>query len=91
MKLLPTETELIGRGEMMDGRVLRDATSHRIDWLTGEYLEKIASTNWETLFRDPEGGRYWERTYPRSEMHGGGPAKLTCISSQLAETIFGPI
>jgi hypothetical protein len=89
MKLLPTETELIGRGEMMDGRVLRDATSHRIDWLTGEYLEKIASTNWETLFRDPEGGRYWERTYPRSEMHGGGPPALFALSVEKAHAKYG--
>jgi hypothetical protein len=24
-------------------------------------------------------------------MHGGGPAKLTWISSQVAKTVFGPI
>ena len=43
------------------------------------------------IYRDPKDARLWELSYPQSEMHGGGPAKLTCISSQLAETIFGPI
>ena len=52
MKLLPTETELIGRSEMVDGRVRGDATCERIEWLVSSYLEKIASSDWETLFRD---------------------------------------
>jgi hypothetical protein len=60
MKLRPTETELIGRWEMADGRVRADATCERIEWLTSSYLEKIAASGggWETLFRDPDDGRY---------------------------------
>jgi hypothetical protein len=47
MKLRPTETELIGRWEMVDGRVRADATCERIEWLTTSCLEKIAaSKNW---------------------------------------------
>jgi hypothetical protein len=34
---------------------------------------------WETLFLDPTDGRYWERTYPQGEQHGGGPAALLLI------------
>jgi Immunity protein 27 len=55
--------------EIVDDRVRSDSTCQRIEWLTSSYLEKIASSNWETLFRDPDDGRYWEHTYPQGEMH----------------------
>jgi hypothetical protein len=41
MKLTPTETELIGRWEVVNGQVQADATCQRIEWLTSSYLEKI--------------------------------------------------
>jgi hypothetical protein len=93
MKLSPTETELIGRSEMVDGRVRADATCDRTEWLTTSYLEKIAASKnwgeWETLFRDPSDGRYWERTYPESEMQGGGPARLSVLSVEKAHAKYG--
>jgi Immunity protein 27 len=92
MKLSPTETELIGRSEMVDGLVRADATCQRIEWLTSSYLEKIATSKdwggWETLFRDLDDGRYWERTYPQSEMHGGGPPRLTALSAEKAHAKY---
>jgi hypothetical protein len=69
VKLSPTERELIGKWEIVDDRVRSDSACQRIEWLTSSYLEKIASSNWETLFRDPDDGRYWEHTYPQGEMH----------------------
>jgi hypothetical protein len=65
----------------------------RIQQLIGDELVKIAKdvSGWRVLYRDPNDERPWELSYPHSEMHGGGPAKLTWISSQLAETVFGPI
>jgi hypothetical protein len=89
MKLTPTETELIRGWEMVDGRVRADATCERIEWLVSSYLEKIASSNWEALFRDPDDGRYWERTYSKSEMHGGGPPRLTVLSVEKAHAKYG--
>jgi hypothetical protein len=55
MKLTPTETALIGKWEMADGRVRDDATCERVECLTSSYLEKIATSGggWDTLFRDP--------------------------------------
>ena len=92
MKLLPTETELIGRWEMADGRVRADATGERIEWLTSRYLEKTAtgenSGGWETLFRDPDDSRYWERTYPMREMQGGGPPRLDVINAEQAQAKY---
>jgi hypothetical protein len=88
MKQRPTETELIGRLEMVDGRVRGDATCERIEWLTSRYLEKIAASKnwgeWETLFRDPEDGRYWQRSYPMGEIQGGGPPSLIALSVEKA-------
>lgn len=65
----------------------------RIQQLIRDELVKIARdlSGWRVLYRDPKDWRLWELSYADSEMHGGGPAKLTLISSQVAKTIFGPI
>ena len=88
MKLNSTETELIGRWEIVDGRVRSDTTCERIERLTTSYLEKIAASKdsgeWDTLFRDPGDGRYWERSYLQSEMQGGGPPRLSVLSAEKA-------
>ena len=75
----------------MDGRVRGDATSERIDWLTTSCLEKIAASKnsgeWETLFRDPDDVRYWERTYPIGDMQGG-PSSLFALSAEKAHAKY---
>jgi hypothetical protein len=38
---------------------------------------------------DPDDGRYWERTYPQSEKHGGGPPQLKCLTFQEASKKYG--
>ena len=80
MKLEAHETILTGQWVKEASGVRADAVSERINWLTSDHLHKIAvspeSGGWEVLFRDPEDGRYWERTYPQGEMHGGGPPML---------------
>ena len=63
-----------------------DKVTLRIDDLVRNYLQKIATdeSGWETLYQDPSDGRYWELTYPSGESHGGGPPRLTVVSSQEA-------
>jgi Immunity protein 27 len=65
-----------------------DATCERVNWLTQNWLVQVAysreSGGWETLYRDPSDGRLWERTYPRSEMHGGGPPRLVLLTPEQA-------
>jgi Immunity protein 27 len=57
--------------------------------MAGErYLAKIASSDWETLFRDPSDGRYWERTYLHSETQGGGPPSLFALSAEKAHAKY---
>jgi hypothetical protein len=84
MKLQPDETDIMGRWIEIPGGVRPDDTCRRIDWLLKEVLEEVAVSPewgaWEVLFRDPSDGRYWERTFPEGDMHGGGPPRLRCIS-----------
>lgn len=83
----PNETVISGGWELIEGRMVPDATLARIQQLVRDQLEKIADIGggWETLFRDPADGRFWERINPRSEMHGGGPESLRCIDKNSAE------
>ncbi len=74
MKLEAEETDLIGNWSFEDGRVQKDEVSLRIEQLVNSYLEKIGSdeSGWNVLFRDIHDGRFWELTYPNSELHGAG-------------------
>jgi hypothetical protein len=86
--LEPNEAELTGKWILVNGEVRGDAVDERIRWLTSKVLTRVAfspeSGAWETLFRDPNDGRYWERTYPQSQMHGGGPPRLWNIAEEEA-------
>ena len=74
---------------MVDGEIDGDETCLRIQDLINERLENIGLSEvnggWETLFRDPKDGRYWERTYPNSSWHGGGPPALICLFQEEAK------
>ena len=74
-----TETSLIGNWISDGEKVVADQTCERINWLCKNFLKQISEGDWETLFIDPNDGRYWERTYLQSEMHGGGPPSLIHI------------
>ena len=92
MKLRSTETELVGKWEIVAGHVRGDATCERIEWLIANHLKKIALSNqsggWETLFVDPDDGRYWERTYPQGEIQGGGPPLLSALDAREAHAKY---
>lgn len=81
-----TETLIEGDWELVNGRIAPNATVMRIRRLIGEELTKLAvsSTGWEALNRAPADGRYWELTYLKGEMHGGGPESLRLIDWQTA-------
>lgn len=87
------EKDLIGKWEIVDGRIVSDATTERIMALIERTLEKVAvdNTGWETLYRDPEDGRYWELTYPEGSLHGGGPPRLTHLSLEEARAKYGNV
>lgn len=91
MKLRPDELRLRGAWHQADGRVEADATARRIDDLVQEHLVRVASSasGWDVLYRDPDDGRHWELTYPRSGAQGGGPPTLVCLNPAAARAKYG--
>lgn len=84
MKLKPNEIELKGSWKLKGFSMKADDMCVRIEKLISEYLMEIGidENGWNKLFQDPEDKRYWELTYPESEMHGGGPPLLRHLSIQ---------
>jgi hypothetical protein len=89
MKIRAGEFELIGKWTTSNGKIKKDSICERIDWLIENQLVKLAVSkeygDWESLFQDPSDNRYWERTYPQSELHGGGPPMLKCLDENEAK------
>lgn len=87
--LKPHETCLTGKRILKGNQVDGDDVHHRIEWLVESVLQRLAFSPetgvWETLFTDPNDGRLWERTYPESGLHGGGPPQLSVIDAASAE------
>ena len=90
MQIRPQETELIGGWESMRGTIRADAVAARIKALTDNHLTKVTVNEggWETLYQDPTDLRFWELTHPHSEMHGGGPPMLRCLSAEEAHAKY---
>ena len=84
MELKSDETLLNGQWLIQGERIVADEVCRRIEWLIESQLESLATTGWETLYQDTRDGRLWERTYPQSEMHGGGPPQLSIVSPEIA-------
>ena len=92
-KLQPDEQLLTGSWIAENGRVRGDGACERIDWLLDHHLLRVAdspqSGGWETLYQDPDDGRYWERSYPQSHLHGGGPPELRVLPAEHAKQKYG--
>ena len=75
------ESSLVGHWLFRGSLVVADEICLRIESLTSDYLIELASSSdgWSTLFKDPIDGRFWERTYPQSQLHGSGPPALHCV------------
>ena len=45
----------------------------------------VDDSGWQTLYFHSKNDSYWERTYPKGDMHGGGPPRLrkVAFSSEL--------
>ena len=84
MNLRRDETELVGSWKVLGGQMVEDETSRRIRSLVSSYLRQVAVSEdgWTKLYQDPEDQRFWELTYPLSEMQGGGPPRLCTIEGE---------
>ena len=82
MEMDKNETEIISQWIFDGYHMQADENGKRIDWLIHHCLKKIALdySGWEILYQDPADKRYWELTYPKGEMQGGGPPMLALIS-----------
>ena len=82
MELLSSETKIIGAWIEHGSKVISDKATNRIHWLIENSFDEIAKLNWEIIYKDNTDGRYWLLSYPQSEMHGGGPPSIECISKE---------
>ena len=91
--LASNEISLLGTWQEKRDRIVANPTCKRIEWLIVNHLVQISSdsSGWDDLYRDPDDGRLWELTWPQSEMHGGGPPRLTCIPVDAARAKYGAI
>jgi hypothetical protein len=87
MKIRPDETELTGRFLARDGSIVADETCERIEELVRVHLRQLGrdASGWGALYIDPDDARLWELIHPHSEMHGGGPPQLRCLTRDQAE------
>jgi len=87
MSISKSETKLVGQWFFENGSLKKDATTIRVESLVETYLQLVTKSRlgWDTLFIDPYDGRYWELTFPFSQMQGGGPPCLTSISLEEVE------
>jgi hypothetical protein len=92
MNISSNETILTGKWISVDGEVRGDESTERIKSLVKSYLKQIAISPkygaWEILYQDPNDKRYWEHTYPHSELQGGGPPMLINISNSEAKNKY---
>lgn len=81
LKLMPSETVLCGSWLNGNDVLIADEVCSRIAYLLEHELRQVAvdDSGWASLYVDPADGRFWELSFPKSEMHGGGPPMLTCI------------
>jgi len=86
IELQSNETKLIGGWTTTGNSVSADDVAKRIDELLDTKLKEIAASDdgWRILYVDPLDKRYWELSYPHSELHGGGPPALEYISEEQA-------
>jgi hypothetical protein len=91
--LASNETSLLGAWLEKRNRIVADPTCKRIEWLISKHLVQLGadSSGWSELYRDPDDSRLWELTWPQSEMHGGGPSRLTCIPVDAARAKYGAV
>ena len=91
MNIDPSEIVITGKWILQGGRPVADEVCKRIAALTKTYLVKVGrdASGWNTLYRDPTDGRYWELIYPQSELHGGGPPELRNLDVQEANQKYG--
>jgi len=95
----PSEGGIVGQWIFENGKMFGDYSCQRIDWLVNNYLQVVNSSDggWTKTYQDPEDGRYWQHTYPKSYMQGGGPPMLEYVTpvtiayKQIKDALIGTL
>ncbi len=83
VNLKPDETELIGSWKLVNGRMVEDEIAKRIRTIVSQLRQVATSADgWQRLYEDPRDHRFWELSYPSSEMQGGGPPILCVVTDE---------
>ena len=88
----PDETEIVGGWQQRNGELVPDDACQRVeDLVTSGQLKEVkrSEDGWSVLYQDVNDGRYWELTYPQSELPGGGPPALVNVSEEEARARYG--
>jgi hypothetical protein len=85
-----SSNELMGNWIVdQSGRVVGDEAEQQIRELIGRFTRLgERACGWTTLYRNPSDGSFWERTFPRGAMQGGGPAKLTRLTTKQVSELY---
>ncbi|MBC6474267.1 MAG: hypothetical protein GDA48_16830 [Hormoscilla sp. GM102CHS1] len=84
MKYASKKNEIVGQWIFQAGKIVPDASCKIIEHMISSNFVKVSDREdgWTTLYKEPVEQSYWELTYPDSELHGGGPPKLTKLSEE---------
>ncbi len=84
MTIQSSEIEINGAWIEQNGKMVADPNSVRIADLIANKLLKLAVADggFSTLYVNQSDSRLWELSYPQSDGHGGGPPRLSQISSE---------
>jgi hypothetical protein len=87
------EIDLVGQWVHKGRKLVADPIAERIEELVSEHLVLLSArvSGWDELYRDPATGQLWELTWPQSELQGGGPPRLTRISTADARGKYGAL
>jgi hypothetical protein len=74
------EKEIVGKWIFEDGKIIADSNCQFIKSMIENDLKeiKVSEDGWTKQYED-KNGIIWELTFPESDLHGGGPPKLTLI------------
>jgi hypothetical protein len=87
MRLDPDENDLQGKWILIEGRIVGDEVTARIEQLIRAYLKKVATdqSGWEVRYRDLIDGRYWELPIQWVAQRAGGPPRLAVLAAEQAK------
>jgi hypothetical protein len=81
---------LVGGTKIHAGAAVPDSNWLEIERLASTWIELATRDGgWATLFRDPDTGELWERTYPDSASHGGGAPMIEQLEALDVARLYG--